>query len=67
MLIEIDIPQVLAFVGGAVAAYLIVKRKLHDLRLLIDAADDAATDDTVTEAEFQAIWAAVKALIRKEG
>ena len=63
---EIDIPQVIAFAAGAVAAYAIVKRRLKQIRLFIDALDDSLVDDKVSDAEFKNLWDLSKKVIRKE-
>ena len=63
VVVEIDLQLILGLVAGGLVALALVRKKLHELRVLFDAADDAVQDDKVTEAEFQSIWKALRALI----
>jgi len=57
--------SIIGLVGVPALTALFVKSnvKLHQLRSFIDSVDDAATDNNVTEEEFQTILANGKALI----
>lgn len=62
---EIGIPEVLGIIAGATAAYFALKARIKKFRILVDVVDDALVDDKVSEAEFAAIWQAVKGLLAK--
>lgn len=50
---NVVLQTVIAVSASAAAVITYGKLKLHQLRLLFDSVDDAATDNKVTEAEFQ--------------
>lgn len=51
------------FFGGAAVAYAMVKKKIHDFRILVDDLDDALYDDKVTAEEFNKIFDHIRRLI----
>jgi hypothetical protein len=59
----VDLVPVITFLGGGVAGYLVIKRKLHAIRELVVALDDALQDDKITEEECVRIWIAIKELV----
>ena len=64
-MVEVDLQFLLGLVSGGIATYLIVKYRLRQVRVLLDEVDDALKDDKVSEEEFRAIFAAVKAFFGK--
>jgi hypothetical protein len=54
------IPLGIAVAGGY---FLGAKRKIHQVRVLLDEVDDAIQDDRVTEEEFRRIWNRTRNLI----
>jgi hypothetical protein len=50
----------IAVAGGY---FLGAKRKIHQVRELLDEMDDAIQDDRVTEEEFRKIWGKVRDVI----
>ena len=62
-MVEIDLQFYLGLIGGGLAAYAVFKYRLHQVRVAIDAVDDAVVDDKVTEDEFRKIWDAFKTII----
>ena len=45
--------------------YLAGRKRLHDIRLLIETVDDALYDDNINEEEFRKIFEAAKQVIQK--
>ena len=62
-MVEIDLQFFLGLIPGAIAVYLVFKYRLKQVRVAVDAVDDAVEDDKVTEVEFRKIWDALKAII----
>lgn len=60
-------PYILAYVAGHGGGLLLTKirAKVHDVRLIVDAVDNAMTNPSVTEAQAQATWAVAKDLLTK--
>ena len=52
--------------AGGLAVLAIAKRKLHQFREFVDSVDDAATDNSISEQEFQTAWSRFKVLIGRE-
>ena len=62
-MVEVDLLWLVGLVAGGLAAYAIFRYRLHQIRKLIDALDDAVTDDKVTEEEFRIIYELVREII----
>jgi len=63
------VSAIIAIVGsiaGATIYWQRFKTKLSQVRQLIEVVDDALYDNKVTEKEYQAIWEAVKRLLKVE-
>jgi predicted RNA-binding protein associated with RNAse of E/G family len=64
---ELDLTTIVTlaglFLGGAVTAYTIVKKKIHDFRILVDDLDEALYDDKITPEEFNKIFDHARRLI----
>jgi hypothetical protein len=59
--ITLAVASIVSIVGGT--KWALVKKELHNVRVLFDVVDDAATDNTVTEPEFQAALTAARAVV----
>ena len=59
---ELILTIILPVITGSII-YLYFKRKLSQIRVFIDALDDALYDDNITEEEFRRIWKSLKELI----
>lgn len=59
----IAVPSILSYIGAHVVQFKKYTTKLDQFRDAVDDIDDAVTNPTVTEAQFQKDWADFKALI----
>lgn len=60
----------LGFIAGWIAKhyaeiYATSRKKLHEIRSLVDDVDEAVQDDKVTEQEFRKIWNDAREVIKK--
>lgn len=61
----VELLLALGFIGGGVGiGYAVFKRKLSQVRRLVDELDDALRDDKVTDEEFKRLWEAFMAVIK---
>ncbi len=60
-MIDVSLPQVLSYVGLGLGGYWLYRRKLHQVRLLVDDIDDALQDDKLSEEEFRKVFADLRA------
>ena len=60
---EIGLPEIFGLVAGGLVAYAWFRAKLKKIRVFFDTVDDALFDDKVSDAEFNAIFKALKALL----